>query len=223
MPQKARQKKVVQKKRDNTTLFIIIGAAAVVVVLLLVLLNMNLNTRTIDPVISATGKVWGKADAPVTIDEYADFQCPVCGQASKVIQQIAPKYLDTGKAKVVFHHFAFIGQESQWAAEASECARDQNKFWEFADYIYAHQAGENAGAFSKDNLKKLAQQMGGLDMATFNSCLDSDQHSEIVRQETAEGQRLGVQATPTFFVNGQKIEGLLQANQFAQLIDSLQK
>jgi protein-disulfide isomerase len=139
-----------------------------------------------------------------------------------VLQQIAPKYIDTGKAKVVYHYMTFIGPESQYAAEAAECANDQGKFWVFADYVLGHQAGENAGAFSKENLKGFAPKVG-LDTTQFNACLDSGKHANAVQQESQQGQALGVRATPTFFINGQKIEGLLSAQQFGQYIDSLQK
>jgi protein-disulfide isomerase len=138
-----------------------------------------------------------------------------------VLHQLAPTYIDTGKAKVVFRQFAFIGDESQWAAQASECANAQNKFWVFADYVFSHQAGENKGAFSIDNLKGFAKQVG-LDTNAFNACLDSGKYQAVVQQETTEGQQRGVRATPTFFVNGQRLEGLLPVNQFASMIDSLQ-
>ncbi len=139
-----------------------------------------------------------------------------------MLQQLAPKYIDTGKAKVVYHYMTFIGTESQYAAEAAECANEQGKFWNFADYVLSHQAGENAGAFSKDNLKGFAQKVS-LDMTKFNTCFDSGKYTATVKQESQQGEALGVRATPTFFVNGQKIEGLLSVQQFGQMIDSLQK
>ena len=138
-----------------------------------------------------------------------------------MLHQLAPNYIDTGKAKVVFKNFAFIGQESIDAAQASECANEQGQFWPYADYLLTHQAGENAGAFSQDNLKAFAAKISGIDTAKFNACVDSRKYKDAVQKETDEGRSRGVQATPTFFVNGQKIEGLLQAAQFGQLIDSL--
>lgn len=138
-----------------------------------------------------------------------------------MLHQLAPNYIDTGKAKVVFKQFAFIGQESIDAAEASECANEQGQFWPYADYLLTHQAGENAGAFKVDNLKVFGTKIAGIDSAKFNSCVDSRKYKDAVQQETDEGRRRGVSATPTFFVNNQKIEGLLPATQFGQLIDSL--
>ncbi len=139
-----------------------------------------------------------------------------------MLQQLAPKYIDTGKAKVVYHYMAFLGQESNWAAEAAECANDQNKFWPFADYVLSHQAGENVGAFSKDNLKGFAQNVN-LDMTSFNTCFDSGKYTQLIKQETQQGEAMGVVGTPTFFVNGRRLNNLLSADQFGQLIDSLQK
>ncbi len=220
--------KTVVKKRNarparrNNTLLIVGGILAVAVVALLIWINVGQAASAPPSVVDTAGRTWGKASAPVTIDEWGDFQCPVCAQADRVWQQLAPKYMDTGKAKVVFHNFAFIGQESVWAAEAASCAQDQGKFWDYANYLYTHQAGENSGAFSINNLEGFAKNLG-LNTTTFNSCLESGKYAQAVQQETAEGQSKGVSATPTFFLsNGQKIEGTLPADQFSQLIDSLQ-
>jgi protein-disulfide isomerase len=129
--------------------------------------------------------------------------------------------MDAGKAKVVYHHMAFIGQESQWAGEAADCAGDQGKFWAYALYVLGHQAGENAGAFSKENLKGFAKPVG-LDTNAFDACLDSGKYAAAVKQETMQGEQLGIPSTPTFFVNGRRV-GLPTTDQFAQIIDSLQK
>ncbi len=139
-----------------------------------------------------------------------------------MLHQLAPNYISTGKARVVAHHMAFLGDESQWAAEAAECANEQARYWDYANYVLSHQAGENVGAFSKANLTTFAQKVG-LDTAQFSACLDSGRNTLAVKNETAQGQARGVTRTPTFFVNGQKIEGLLSAQKFGQLLDSLQK
>ncbi len=139
-----------------------------------------------------------------------------------MLHQIAPQYIDTGKAKVVYHNFAVIGDESIWAAEAADCAGDQNKFWDYSTYLLENQAGENQGAFTKDKLKQFAVKLN-LDASLFNTCLDSDKYKTSVQQELNQGQSLGVRATPTFFVNGQKFEGMIPADQLTKLIDSLNK
>jgi protein-disulfide isomerase len=165
------------------------------------------------------GPTCGQATAPVTIDVYADFQCPFCARADGVLQQLASQYIDTGKVKLVYHNFPIIGPESETAAQAAECAGDQNKFWAYANYLFTHQNGENSGAFSSGALKNFAAQLG-LDQSTFNTCLDSGKYSATVRQQVAEGQQRGVNVTPTFFINGQKQEGALPYDQMAALIDA---
>ncbi len=136
-----------------------------------------------------------------------------------MLHQLAPQYFDTGKARVVYKHFAFIGPESEWAAQATECAGEQGKFWAYADYAFNHQAGENVGAFSRANLKQFAVPTG-LDLNAFNQCFDSNKYANFVKQQTNEGKSRGVRATPSFFVNGQFFEGLLSKDDFARLIDS---
>lgn len=138
-----------------------------------------------------------------------------------MLRQIAPQYIDTGKAKVVYHHFASIGPESTWAAEAANCAGEQNKFWEYTWLVFDNQAGENQGAFSRAHLKEFAARLT-LDATAFNTCFDSDKYQTAIQQEKTQGLGLGVQATPTFFINGQKYEGALSASQMTRLIDSLQ-
>jgi protein-disulfide isomerase len=163
----------------------------------------------------------GQANAPVTIEVYADFQCPYCARADVTLQQLAPKYIDTGKARLIFRNMPIIGPESVLAAQAGECVADQNKFWTYADYLYTHQANENSGALSSGNLKEIAVRLG-LDPGTFNTCLDSGKYSTKVQQEMTEGQQRGVQGTPTFFINGQRYEGALSYDQLVALIDAAQ-
>jgi protein-disulfide isomerase len=128
-------------------------------------------------------------------------------------------YVDKGIVRFGYQHFAFLGQESQWAAQASECAADQGAFWPYHDYLYEHQAGENGGAFSQDNLKRFARELE-LDTDAFNTCLDSGKYSTTVGQETAYGQSLGVRGTPTFFVNGQLLVGAQPFEAFQKAIEA---
>lgn len=113
-----------------------------------------------------------------------------------------------------------LGDESQWAAEAAECAGDQDAYWEFHDYLFTHQNGENQGAFSKDNLKGFAAELK-LDTDAFNTCLDSGKYTELVQEQTSIGRQLGVSSTPTFAINGQAIVGAQSYDTFKQTIDGL--
>lgn len=116
-------------------------------------------------------------------------------------------------------HFAFLGDESVWAAEASECADEQGKFWEYHDLLFNRQAGENQGAFNKDNLKQFAATLG-LDATQFNACVDTGKYTDVVKQEVAFAQQLGVQSTPTFALNGQPIVGGQPFETFQQIINA---
>jgi len=107
--------------------------------------------------------------------------------------------------RFVFRHFAFLGDESRWAAEAAECANEQGRFWDYYEKLFAEQAGENVGTFSLENLKRFAAELG-LDTKRFNQCLDSGKYSAKVQRETLQGRQEGVRGTPTVFVNGRLVE-----------------
>lgn len=148
----------------------------------------------------------GEENAPVVVVEYGDFQCPACQYFFQTsVKQLKDEYVQSGQVRFVFRQFAFLGDESQWAAEASECANEQGRFWEYYDKLYQEQNGENVGVFSKENLKKFAGELN-LDTAGFSQCLDSGRYAEKVQQETLEGQQAGVRGTPSVFVNSQYIE-----------------
>ncbi|MCB0176771.1 MAG: DsbA family protein [Anaerolineae bacterium] len=148
----------------------------------------------------------GAADAPVVVVEYADFQCPYCREfATGPERQLKQDYIDQGLVRYVFHHMAFIGDESRWAAAASECANEQGHFWDYHDKLFASQTGENVGDFTYDNLKRFAAELN-LDVQQFDQCLDSGKYEAKVQQEVAAAQRSGVTSTPTLFVNGQLIK-----------------
>jgi protein-disulfide isomerase len=136
-----------------------------------------------------------------------------------VLQQLAPQYIDTGKARLDYRNMAIIGPESEAAAQAALCAGDQDKFWTYANYLFTHQGAENSGAFSLGNLENFAVQVG-LDSNTFNACLTGGKYATEVEQQTVEGQQRGVQATPTFFINGQRFEGVLPYDQLVTLIEA---
>jgi protein-disulfide isomerase len=165
----------------------------------------------------------GDENAPITMIEFSDFQWPYCGRfATGAGRQITDEFVKTGKVRLIYWHFAFLGDESQWAAEASECAGDQNKFWEYHDLLFEKQNGENQGAFSKDNLKGFAKELG-LDTTAFNECLDSGKYTSVVQQETGTAQQIGVQSTPSFVVNGVPVIGAQPYDQFVQMFNSMSK
>ncbi len=193
----------------------LIGIVAVMVAIALIVLIGLPQVATQSA--KATGNVLGDASAPVTMEVYADFQCPICGQFDRTtLKDIEDKYVKTGKVKIVFNHFAFIGAESTRAAEASECANAQGKFWEYSDTVFNNQAGENQGAFSDANLAKFAQQVG-LDMTQYNTCMQQDTYLGKVQTSTQNGTARGVNSTPTVFINGAKAVGAISLAQFESI------
>lgn len=174
------------------------------------------------PGITSSANVMGTSAAPVTIEEWADFQCPACRAfATGAERQLRTAYVATGKVRFVFHHLAFIGPESTWAAEAAECAGEEGRFFDFHDKLFALQREENTGAFTKLNLQKIARDLG---LSTgFDVCLTGDRFAQRIRADTEAGQQKGVSATPTFFINGRKIEGSLSFEQLGTIIDPLIK
>jgi protein-disulfide isomerase len=161
----------------------------------------------------------GDENAPVTIIEFSDFQCPFCGKfEAETFSQIVKNYVETGKVRVGYWHFAFLGQESFDAAEASECASDQNAFWEYHDLLFKSQSGENKGTFAKDKLKQFAANLK-LDTQAFNNCLDTGKYTQLVQDLTGTAQSIGVRSTPSFVVNGRAIIGAQPYDVFQQAIE----
>ena len=160
----------------------------------------------------------GAENAPVTIIEYGDFQCPFCGRFHQTISPtLREQYIKTGKVKFIWRDFAFLGQESTDAARAAHCAGEQEKFWDYHDYLFGHQNGENRGAFSIPNLKQFARAIG-ISQTEFDQCLDSQKYADTVASDTKIGREVGVNGTPTTFVNGERIVGLVS---FATIEESI--
>lgn len=166
----------------------------------------------------------GRADAPVTVTEFSDFQCPYCGiVAREVVPELIKRYVDTGKARFVFREFPLtsIHPAAQKAAEAAVCAGRQGKYWDMNEKLFASTSEWGAqGANPTDLFKKYAQEIG-MDNKLFDECLDSGQASLEVQGELMAGQMAGVQATPTFFINDIPIQGGREVETLGQIIDYL--
>jgi protein-disulfide isomerase len=171
----------------------------------------------------------GDPNAPVRVEEWADYQCPVCGRwATDVGPKFIQEYVDTGKVYYVFNDFPFIDSyfrnnggkmESVQAAEGARCAFDQGKFWEYHDTLYANQHGENEGDFSKSRLKEIASKLG-LDSAQFNDCLDSGKYRDQVKASYDKAVSSGVSSTPTFVIDGEQVVGYQTFEQLQQRIEA---
>jgi protein-disulfide isomerase len=159
-----------------------------------------------------TAPVKGPANAPVTIVEFSDFQCPFCSRVEPTIKQIEEEY--KGKVKVAwknqplpFHQFA------KPAATAALAANEQGKFWEYHDKLFANQQ-----ALDRASLERYAQELG-LNMDRFKAALDSNKFDGQIQQDSQEGSRLGANGTPTFFINGRQLVGAQPLDQFKAIID----
>lgn len=171
-------------------------------------------------VATGEGRVLGDANAPVTVVEYADFQCPVCKRAeTSILSKLEDEYVTKGLVKVEFRMFPFLGQESFNAAQAAEAARDQGKFWEYHDALFNAQGRENSGAFGYEKLVDLARE-ARLDVALFEETLSSNVHLAAVQAEADAARDAGIESTPTFFVNGEKITGAQPYATFQEAIDA---
>jgi protein-disulfide isomerase len=158
----------------------------------------------------------GDINAPVTIVEFSDFECPFCERYySQTYKQIDEQYIKTGKVRYVFRDYPLsFHPDAQKAAEAAQCAGDQGKFWEMHDMIF-----ENQHAMGVGNLKSYAEGMG-LDSQLFNQCLDSGKYSQEVLDDQQDGARYGVSGTPTFFINGKIVVGAQPYSVFKEAIDA---
>lgn len=166
--------------------------------------GMNPITAVTVAPISATDRVIGSPDTKLKLVMYEDFQCPFCGRfVADSEQMIKSTYVANNQIEFVYRDYAFLGAESVKSAEAARCAEDQGQFWQYHDYLFAHQAGENQGGFADPKLETFAKTLG-LDTAKFNQCLNSDQHLQDVTDSTNEGKTAGVQGTPKGFIITQK-------------------
>ena len=155
----------------------------------------------------------GPANAPVTIIEFSDFQCPFCQRVMPTLKQVRARYGD--RVRLVWKDFPLttIHPQAFKAAEAGNCAREQGKFWELHDRLFANQQ-----ALQPELLKKYAAD-AGLDGAKFNACLDTAKYSDHVQEQMGVGTGLGVASTPSIFVNGRLIAGAQPFETFVAIVD----
>jgi len=159
----------------------------------------------------------GDPNAPVTVIEFSDLQCPFCTRFyESTVKELKTNYVDTGKVYYVYKHFPLSFHASaQIAGEAVECANEQDAWYEYHGKIFDVQDGD----FTKADLKRWAIGIVS-DNATFGECLDSGKYAEKVKADMAEGQSVGVSGTPATFVNGILVSGAQPYSAFKELVDS---
>lgn len=164
----------------------------------------------------AQGPAKGSEGAPITIIEFSDFQCSYCRKFWKeTLPRLEAEYVKPGKIRFVYRHLAILGEQSVSAGQAAECAREQGKFWEYHDKLFA---GQGPFAFAAGNLKRYAKDLG-LDSVAFDRCLDSGKYAQRVDTETGVGKMLGLRGTPSFFINGRPLIGAHPFETFQLVIE----
>jgi protein-disulfide isomerase len=152
----------------------------------------------------------GNPDAPITILEWGDYQCTFCYKFHQnTLQIINEDFIKTGKVKVVFKDYPLNGPDSKLAAEATYCAQDQEKYWQYHDELYKNWGGERTGWVTMEALTEFAETVN-LDTWKFNKCLDDNKYESKVNSLYEFGNQIGIDATPSFLVfNDQKIIKIL--------------
>jgi protein-disulfide isomerase len=168
----------------------------------------------------------GSISAPVTVIDFSDLQCHLCARYVKNTEPMINKtYIQTGKATLVFKHLPNRGFDSMPAALAAQCTQDQGRFWQFHNLLYEKQGPIDSGWANRDNLKKLASQISGLDMHKFDSCFDSQKYKSFIENDIALAHSFEFTETPSFIIvkndgsNPQKIEGPQPFPAFKAIID----
>jgi len=216
--QTIKEQRTKKQRQQRLTLIFGIGIVALVVAGLIIWPNYQRakapvgQITQITPVArpNANGTSAGDPNAPVLVEVYEDFQCPSCRQYSESIEpQVMQNYVDTGKVHYVFRHYPFIDsnsstKESHQAANASMCASDQGRFWDYHDMLFTNWNGENQGSFTDKRLQAFAQALG-LDMNAFNACFSANKYQDKINEDFAAGQKAGVSGTPSVFVDGTQV------------------
>jgi len=165
-------------------------------------------------VVNPEDHIKGDPAAPITILVFSDFQCPFCGNYHKTLQQALDNY--PGKVRLLFKHFPLTGHlQARPAAEASECAAEQGKFWEFADGLFSNQEKLGGSLY-----QELASNLG-LNLSQFNECISSRKYKDKVEANYQEGLAKKFKGTPASFINGQEVSGAVPYEKIKSIIDSL--
>jgi len=210
-----REQRVKRQRQQRLMTILVIVGVALALSAILIIPSLQRSLAPVGEIVQITpvehpmvdGTTLGDPNAPVLIEVWEDFQCPACRTFSETIEhQVIDNYVATGKVRYVFRHFPFLDdaaatRESDQAANASMCAAEQERFWDYNDILYANWNSENAGAFTDKRLVAFAETLG-LDMAAFNSCFEENKYKEQIDADKALGTSRGVTGTPSVFVNG---------------------
>lgn len=183
------------------------------------------DTDVAEPALVYPVMALGEDTAPITIEEWGDYQCEFCMRFhGSTLEVIKERFIDTGRARLVFMDFPLNGPNSVVAASASHCAADQGAYWEYHDELYNNWAGENTGWINSGTLVRFAGNVG-IDTEEFSECLGSSKHHDRVLETYRHGQSKGIDSTPSFLIsNGDKvfkIRGNQPLDVFLRVFDEL--
>ncbi len=223
MPNRARKQRS-RKRRQQQQRVVRLGVAAAVLLALVGGSAAFLLRPGDGPASEYAGEVIAEAaylgdpDAPVVIEEFADFQCSACRYLStRIMPQLIHEFVNEGVVKLEYRHFTHYGDESVQAGMAAECANEQGAFRAYHDRLFAEQRTPNSGAFSRANLIDYALDLG-LNATEFETCLSSNKYRAKLRADTQAVRNRGGTGTPTLFVNGRMLGGVPPMDQLRALI-----
>jgi len=188
--------------------------------------RMNMSGQNAPINLTSGSPVLGSTSAPITIVEFGDYQCEACYHwYHNTRADIIDNYIETGKVNLVFMDLPFLGRDSITAAQATYCADDQGKYWEYHDTLYNFQEAIDNGWASKDRLVSFAFNLD-MNLDEFNDCMDSSKYAKRVKANYDESQRFGAEATPTFLIispdgNMKKITSAQPYSVFSQVIEPM--
>ncbi len=210
-----REQRIKRQRQQRLVVILAVVGAALVIAGLLIVPSLKANLAPVGEIKPAAlhehpkadGTAMGETNAPVLVEVWEDFQCPACRNFSEQVEpQVTQNYVATGKVRYVFRQYPFIDsnsatKESHQAANASMCANEQGRFWDYHDILFTNWDGENAGSFSDKRLGAFAENLG-LDMGKFNECFKANRYKDQIEKDKADGEKAGVQGTPSVFVDG---------------------
>jgi protein-disulfide isomerase len=183
------------------------------------------NTLSSQTLIENGSPVLGNPNAKITIVEWGDYQCTYCHLFQQNTQdELIQEYVNTGKANFVFRDFPLNGPDSVLAAEASYCADDQNKYWQYHNELYNNWGGERTGWINQKSLDQFATNVG-LDLNQFDKCMSDKKYESKVLENQQFGQEIGINGTPSFIIFNDKtitkVVGAQPFSVFKQVLDNI--
>lgn len=198
-----------RRRRRLTVLASVLGVLVLAAVIGIVVQNSRQHAKPVVIPAHATGQdngiVVGSAKAPVTVDFYEDFQCPICGQFERTTGSTVNSLISSGRIKAVYHLMSFIGADSVRAANAGAAAADAGMFKQFHDVLFANQPAENSGGFSNAKLIQLGAK-AGLTSSGFRNAVDDGTFDGYVAKVADSASKRGVTGTPTVLINGTTLQ-----------------